>query len=436
MKTLKTILLGALVTFCVTACQNDEIDPQSQIPVPGENETLVDFELDASEILSLEGVSTRTNTPTYSKNNFKIYAFRQATDKSFKYEKTINVVGMTLTKNTAGNYILSGKDVVRIGIYKFLATYGTEQTNSIEPWKWASLEAGKMDIKAKLATEIFLPIGKTVTNLTEYDFKVSNPAAANEKVIETLKRAVSRVDIVFISARKMVGGGYFEQSYIGNYPDILGGYDTEIDLKFNNITWSMNYFGTPLGTPNAAKPLTLTLNDLKRGTGTDKKITIGTFKWDGTSAKATASPIFGSTYKTFDNVLPAHIRENGAHVFGPYLFPNAAAQADVSKIESLVLRGTDPVSKEVTTRTIPINDPFKLEQNKVTLIKVYVLQGTKPVDPTTPDPNKPDPNKPKDPDPGNPDPPTPPMVYETNVEFEVQITTAWLGSNSATAEID
>lgn len=464
MRTLKTILLSGVAALFMVACQSDDIESTPVNPplVPGENETVVDFALDVTAIPEI--VETRTFTPDYPnhKEKFFIYAFRKDDKGAFKYEKTISTAAMEVkydaTKKVA---TLSGQDIVRVGIYKFLATYGTEQ-GGVTPQTWTDLAKGVLTLKSQLGDEIFLPIGKDLSkdsDFKEFDFSISGSSGTNPKVTETLKRAVSRVDIVLVSAKKttLTGYPYMEQSYVGTESDILGGNDMAItvDMKFNDLTWTMDYLGAPATKVTATKPLNVKLADLKRGTG--GKITIGTYTWVAGTDKYANSPIFGDKYTAFDAVKPADIRKGGAHIFGPYLFPNAATLDKVSTLESLVITGTKGTEKIIRTITIP--EKLKIEQNKVTLIKVYVVQGgtpiTPPVDPTDPTKPKPDPDPtnpvspidPTDPtkpinptDPTNPKdpetPPTPPNVFETNVTFEVVIETAWLGSHHVTGEIN
>lgn len=124
MRTSRTILSMALVGLLMTACQSDDEQITSEIP---KDQTAVNFELDASAIkYDIVNNSGLKYSPTYGKEGFKIYAFKRilgGTD--YVYEKTINLASMTYSPQTKK---LIGNDILKIGTYKFLSTYGSDLT--------------------------------------------------------------------------------------------------------------------------------------------------------------------------------------------------------------------------------------------------------------------------------------------------------------------
>ena len=399
MKTLKTIFLGSLAAFFMTACQNDEIETPST-PTIGENEALVDFTLNA-DITSQDG-SVRTFSPTYSAGNFQIYAFKRE-DKEYKYFKTIDTSAMTYNSTSKK---LTGKATVDVGAYKFLTLYGTgtaqKGLKTIDWTKETTLKDATLQLESQLGGEIFLPIKKNAGKylnmadaLTTYYFKIDKNTGqpnetVNDKVVESLRRAVSRVDILMISAEKKVDAQgkvtYTEREYTGEKADITGAGIENIKFEFTDVNKGMSYIGDPSTAFNPTnKNLTATYTDFAKG----GKITIGNGK---------ATKVGTAGYNKYDKVEEGDIITKGAHIFGAYLFPNKTTAATTGL--KITIKGKDVEDSRVFT----MSSPIALEQNKVTLIKLYVT-------------HKED-------------------IFSTEVEFEVEVITDWLDANVVTGEIN
>ncbi len=122
----------------------------------------------------------------------------------------------------------------------------------------------------------------------------------------------------------------------------------------------------------------------------------------------TETAIGKGSYLSYDNISSNDLIFGGAHIFGNYLFPNSTADKTTS-LEIYI----EPEGGIGRTINVSYDNDHKLpiERNKVTIVKIYVLDS----------------------DPDNPNPPT---VFDTTVNFEVEIETVWNGSNEVTGEIN
>lgn len=391
----KSWLIMAVAGALFTACQNDD-DNFSAVNT-GE-ETSVNFELDASVLNYSPATSPLRYSPEYTAGNFSIYAFREQTAGAGNYvfEKNINLANMTYDETDKK---LKGKDALSIGKYKFVAAYGLNQSVITLP-TWGMLTDGYSITYTPSTTplqEIFLQEGN-VAGLTAYD--LGTTSTANPIVTATLKRVVSRVDVMFFKGKKNADGTYTELAYsTGN--DVFGGQTIEaLELKYQTLNNVMGYFGEYRTTG----PVNANVN-LSNFYGSNGIITIGD--------NNTGTIVGNNTYTKYDNVETADIIYGGAHVFGNYLFSNE----DDAKTTSLQVY-IKPVNGLGRTINVTIDDDTKLpiEKNKVTLVKIYVIDNGNT--------------------PGGPDEPEVPHVFSTNVNFEVEIITDWDGSNEVTGEIE
>lgn len=381
MNTLKKFSLFILAGLFFTACQNDDEAVVNQAGQLQEGErTPVTFELDAS-IITPNGPSlkaSRVMAPTYSTDGFSVYAFRKSGD-DYIYSETISLADAKVENQ--GKKIKGTANLI-VGEYKFVGAYGLRNSFSYTLPTW-NTQALTNDLlinyvpQQGLANELFLETDKEESTIRNYDFT----QGANETVSIALNRAVSRVDVMFISADKNEDGTYTEKAYTpGN---IFNDFDIDqLELRFGGLNNAMNLFGIDKTQSKISQNVKLTnLND---------RIVIG----DGTAS------IIGEGYTRFDNVQTSDIITGAAHVFGTYLFPNkdAAKSTDLD----IFISSTNGVE-----RTIPISidDDHKLplERNKVTLVKVYVLNGN--------------------------------HVFSTTVDFEVEIETVWEDPNEVSGEI-
>lgn len=370
MKTVREIILCSLAVLFVTACQND-VNPPMPEPATGEQAT-VKFELDASA-LKLGSTSTRTFTPQYARDGFSIHAFKLS-GSDYVFYKNINVSGMTYDPVERK---LTGTDNLEIGQYKFVATYGiANQSSRLVPddlnGKIITDNLGFSYNVSGPITEIFLE-NTDAASLPTPEFALQ-AGAANPTVSKTLSRAVARVDVMFLSAVRE-GSGYREVPYAGEGTDIFGGNEiTGFSLNFTNLNNRMNLFGV----------------DATQTQGTSLNVALGNFLETITIGDGSATLVGTTGYERFDNVLASDIMSGGAHVFGTYLLPYNEGATSTTGLQLVINRQTG------NSRTINItNDVTKLplEANKVTLVKVYVLNGNN--------------------------------VFSTTVDFEIVIDTVW-----------
>jgi len=395
MKTKLFFILTAAALF-TTACSNDD-DADLKVS-PATEQASVNFELDAS-MLAYNPTGGLRFTPSYTPNGFSIYAFRQVDGSAdYMFEKIINMANMTYRESDRK---LVGNDLVNIGTYKFIAAYGLNQAASVLNVPTFSALNDSYRITYQGGTtplgEIFLANGNTAS-LTEYELGIN---ATNPTVTATLERAVSRVDIMFFKGRKNDDGTYTELPYnTGN--NVFGTKTIEqVQLRYRTLNNIMSFFGDY----HTTAPMN---TNIELGNFANI-ITIG----DGDETIVGDNATFD---KRYDAIVPDDIIYGGAHIFGNYLFPNTD-DAKTTGLEIFI----KPVGGIGRTINVSVDDDHLLpiERNKVTLVKIYVLD------------NGPGPGPGPGPDPD----PEEPTVFTTNVQFEVEIITAWDGNHEVTGDI-
>lgn len=389
MKTTKTILFGTLATFLLAGCQKDDQGPSID-SLSGET-TQVQFELDASSFM--HNPITRAYTPTYNTNGFSIYAFKQS-GTDYLYQKTINLDNMSYSTETNK---LTGTDIIPIGFYKFLAVYGlNNQTSYLTAPNWGSTPRLANELNTTYngtgaLSEIFMQTDMTEGSLLSYPMGITEES--NPTVTATLKRAVSRVDILFIKASKDAEGVYTEQPYKTGANALGGKTISNLEFEMTNLNNTMSLFGVvPTGS---------TFNGTIAVKSPANSTVIG---------NAEATSVGTSTYNSYNDIQPTDIIKGGAHITGNYFIPNM----DNAKNSAFKLHitSTDGVSRTINVST-DADKYLPLERNKVTIVKVYILD-----------------------DPDDDDDDDDPDVFNTKVTFDVQIDTDWLNSNEVIGEIE
>jgi len=405
MKNLYLILIATSALFLTVACNKEnEIISENDVEI----EKSINFEV--AGMFTTSGVNSKAYTPSYEGNNLQIYAYKlDESSGDYFYSKTLslsNINYIPVTKTWKGNVVLE------VGTYKFLPTYGFRANNNIT---LSSLENQSLNTISEFTytpsstdafPEIFLPL-RTAEEIKSYN--ISALHTYNDTVRDTISRAVSRVDVMFIKARKE-GDTYIEESYSEGL-DIFGQMNLgKMEFRFVDISNKMNLLGeSQAGLTNAVINAPYT---------TQGGVTIGT--------NNSGTIIGNEDYFRFDSIQTNDIIKGSAHVFGSYLLPDF--NVPTSKLQLYV----EPLNKkgQWTSRTIDIipygeYDRIPFEQNKVTLIKVYVLRDDHlfGVDPGTPDPDP-------DPDDEDPDPdPIIPSASDFGVEIEVLVIDEWDESN-------
>lgn len=395
MKTSLAIFFTVFVGLLMTSCSNENDDLNVSTNGDPEGKTSVVFELDASAIGYDVSTKATQFSPTYTKNGFSIYAFRQVVGGTdYVYEKTVSLTNLSYSSSTKK---LTGSDLLPIGVYKFLPVYGLgNQSTRLTIPTWSNQTLSN-DFTISYGggsglTEVFLPITTgNIDALTSYEMGLTN--ATNPTVEASLQRAVSRVDVMFIKAIKGEDGTYTETAYPAG-KDVFGQKTTKaLQLRYKGLNNLMSFFGNDLTTSviNANINLDFSKGIVLKG------------------ENPTETTIGKENYLSYDNISSDDLIYGGAHIFGNYLFPNSNSD----KTTSLELY-IEPEGGLGRTINVSYDNDHKLpiERNKVTIVKIYVVDKT-----------------------DNPDNPNPPTVFDTTVEFVVEIETVWDGSNEVTGEI-
>lgn len=374
----KTYLVMALLAG-LASCSDDATVDKNMLPDDGET-TTVKFEMKANAGNYYSPLSRTVTPAAIAKENFRILAFKKTPGgEKYFYAQDVPVGGMNYDGST-----LSGTVRLPIGEYKFISTYGLAKDGK---FALPNLTAVTTELTDDLqithssvdgASVVFLEKG-SLESLHSYALGI-NPTS-NESVNASLTRAVSRVDIMFIQAKKNDDGTYTELS---DSADVFGVSKlANIEMQFTDLNRNVNLLGnkTTSGEGNLFTE-NFTISDLgntvTRGTSTDNT-KVGT-----------------TGYLSYDNIQPGDIKTGSAHVHGAYLLPYDEAKNNTGL--TLVL-----TNSKGDTRTIVTPKNLPLERNKVTLVKVYVLSGT---------------------------------VFNTDVDFNITIDTAWLEANSVEGEIN
>lgn len=375
---IKNLNLLAALLVCFASCSDDEAVDNTNL-LPGENEmTTVEFKMKANTGNNFSVVQRAINLPAITEENFRIMAFKKSPwDGVYRYAQDIPTDAMTYKADT-----LSGTVRIPIGEYKFVSTYGLVKPSMF------SLPA-----LAALSTELTNDLRITHANLDGYSvfflekgpledlksYKLGLNPTANDTVKASLNRGVARVDILFIQAKKN-GGTYIE---VSDSLDVFGKSEpANIEMRFTNLNQDVNLVGKRVVTGQTSlMNKNFTVPDL------GKTITRGVSDEDTQVGK--------STYLSYDNILPEHIKTGSAHVHGTYVLPFEGDEMPTTVQLALKNQAGD-------VRTINITDNIPLERNKVTLIKIYVLSGT---------------------------------VFSTDVNFKIDVSTEWFEARSVEGEI-
>ena len=374
----KTNLLVAMFA-CLAACSDDATVDNTLLPDNSET-TTVKFEMNANTGNYYSPLSRSVNPAAITKDNFRIMAFKKTpAGEGYFYAQDIPTAGMNYENN-----VLSGTVRLPIGEYKFVSTYGLAKDGgfalpSLTPVTTELTDDLNISHGTVDGSSVFFLEKGTIEALHSYTLGI-NPTA-NESVSASLSRAVSRVDIMFIQAKKNDDGTYTE---VSDSADVFGVSQlADIEMQFTGLNRNVNLLGTKTTTDEGSLfNENFTVPDLgntvTRGTSTDDT-TVGT-----------------TGFLNYDNIKTDDIKTGSAHVHGAYLLPYDEA-INTTNLTLVLTNGLGDKRTIVAPKNLP------LERNKVTLVKIYVLSGT---------------------------------VFNTDVKFNVTIDTAWLEANSVDGEIN
>lgn len=378
MKITKITFAAALLT-CIAACSEDESVNKNIQSYDGET-TPVQFEMNANTGNFYSPISRSVNLPEITKNNFRIMAFKKApANGKYFYAQDISTTGMDFTDK-----LLSGTVRLPIGEYKFVSTYGLAKDGGFAlPVLTPVTTELTNDLNIAHATvdgsSVFFLENGPLENLHSYELGINS--TVNESVSATLTRAVSRVDILFLQSTKNDNGTYTEVSDSAN---VFGTSKlANIEMRFTGLNKNVNLVGKKItNDDNSLFTANFQIPDLTN------TVTHGTSIED--------TKVGTPDFLTYDNITSENIKKGSAHVHGAYLLPFDEAKTTTGV--TLVLTNGLGIQ-----RTISVPDKLPLERNKVTLIKIRVLSGT---------------------------------VFNTDVNFNVTMETAWLEANSVDGEIN
>ncbi len=355
MKKIYRFFVLAAFAAVAASCSGDEGNTN---PVP-DAEGNVQFAFTAPQ---------RARGPVYSADQFRILAFRQ-NGSDYTYVQDIPLGGMNYTDRK-----ISGTAQLPSGNYKFLPSYGLMAPGN---YAWPALtdiplsDALYVTHTGESFPAVFM-LNQPLDAVPSYAVSLDGPI---QTVSATLRRAVSRVDVLFIRADKDAATGTYTEK-AGD--DIFGPEKlATVRLSYAGANSYLGLSGEKVdGTFDLSHTIDSPAAVLTMGTG--------------------SSTTVGSDGYDFENVLPADIVSGSAHLKGTYLIPNADNSATTGFTMLLT-------SGEGSTRTIALTDKIPVERNKATLIRIYVLGDN---------------------------------VFTTGAEFDVDVDTVWDGSNFVDGEID
>lgn len=338
------------------ACSNDDVNTDSVVPEKAGN---VQFALRTPQ---------KARGPVYTADEFRILAFKND-GSNYIYMQDIPTGGMDFDGTK-----LSGSVQLPAGGYKFLPSYGLVTPGN---YSWPTLTAAALSgaLYVTHTGESFpaaFMLNQALDAVPEYTVSLDGP---KQTVSATLRRAVSRVDVLFIRAEKNAATNAYTEK---QGDDVFG------PEKLANVKFSFTDANKFLG-----------LSGEKVDGLFDTEHTIAAPAAVLTMGTGTATTVGAEGYD-FESVQSADVISGSAHLKGTYLIPNA----DNTAATGLTLQLT---SGEGNVRTIALQNKIPVERNKATLIRVYVLGKN---------------------------------VFTTGVEFDVEVDTVWDGSNFVDEDID
>lgn len=368
----------AIASVTLAACSEDDSI------VPENGSASIHFEMQT--VVPSTAIVTRSFGPEITKDGFRIMAFRENEKGEFVYTQDVPTDQMALSGQT-----LAGQTILPVGQYKFVPTYESERTGA---YAWPSLTTDETVLSDTLSFRQTKLDGSSVLFLETRSFQdlpvygVGLTASTSDAVRSVLKRAVARVDLLFVWAKKNPDGSYTE---IAKSPDVFGGrMPRDIRLEFGKLNRAVSmtaeqtvnnkgftFFDENYSVSNMEKAVTI---------GTGSKTLVGT-----------------DEFIEYDNVRPADLLTGAAHVQGAYVFPFAMGGPFYTRLQIRLTRAINQV------RTLDIEPLIPLERNKVTLVKIYLT-----VD---------------DGGGGGGD------IFDSNVTFQVAVNTNWDGYNRVNGEM-
>lgn len=356
MKNLKINLFLAMAAVALSACQKDDVAPAAQDgnALPTEMAT-VKFNMKAD---ALKTPGTRAISQAYGIDDLRILAFRQSDENNFLYIADVDKAKI----NADGNGNFTGEAELPVGVYQFIPAFG---------------------LPAAGGTDVTIPVPVTTTNITEAmnithntgvlpaiflqekgktpDTYILGVKNETPNVSLNLKRAVARLDIMFVRGHKDEATGKYVED--PNDTSVFGettGLDS-LGISFTGINPTVQLMdGALVSGATRINP--------------DFDITLPDAMTEGTAAENSTLGTEGGE-NDFENIKPESIVNGGAHIYGPFVFPYETAAEGIDPemtTISITAKSTyDEATKQYIRRTITVPN-VKLVRNQVTLVKIFV----------------------------------------------------------------
>lgn len=350
---MKINLFLAMAAVAFTACQKNDVTPANQDgqALPAEKAT-VQFKMNTAALSSLK---SRAIPQAYGVEDLRILAFRQNDEGKFLYIDDVDKTNIT----GDANGVFTGTAELPVGVYQFIPAFGLPEPAGTDvtipqPDKNTNItDALNITHATGVLPAIFLQ--EKGTTPTPYTLAVNNTPA---QVSLNLKRAVARVDVMFVRGHKE-GDTYVEDpsdnSVFGTTTDL-----DSMGIALTDINPTVKIMDGALVTGTRIAP-TFTINlqeALTKGTANGNS-TLGTEGGDN----------------DFENIKPESIVNGGAHIYGSFVFPyESVAEGETPETTtlSITVKSTyDEETKQNIRRTITVPN-VKLIRNQVTLVKVFV----------------------------------------------------------------
>lgn len=358
MKNVLNVIALAALAAAVSACSTEN-----------EGERLPRSEGNVEFITRLPS-TVNTRGPVYTSEEFRILAFRKAdggNDYTYLYDIPVG-------KMQYDGSALKGGIQLPEGDYKFLPCYGLVTPGS---YSWPTLTDAVLndDLYVTHTEESFPATFMLNSQLDAVPSYTVTLDGEKQSVNSLLRRAVSRIDVLFIRADKDATTGAFTEKTGSDVFGPEGLASVKIDYTDAN-----NFLGLSgekvAGVFDVTHNISPAMSSVTMGTGS--ATTVETAGYD------------------YDNVLPADVISGSAYLKGTCLIPNT----DNAGTTGMVMKLT---SGKGSVRTITIGDKIPVERNKATLVKIYVLGDN---------------------------------VFTTELDLGVDIDTVWDGYNYTEEEIN
>lgn len=365
MKNTGSKLLIVIATALLTACSTED---KISLERPSGRGKVKFVTRTVSSVKSLRGTKA-----VQQKDEYRILAFKKAENGDCVYVQDIPLDAMSYDGT-----VLKGEAELPEGDYKFIPVYGLVKPGG---YLWPPLDKAVLDEHLCIShtggslPEIFM----TCTDPDKTPSYTVSEEGPSQTVTSLLRRAVSRVDVLFIRADANGDGTYTEKAGDDVFaPEGLA----RAELKLTGANNSLGLTGmraTPLSGP-AVFDTSHAITDPKAA------MTMGS---------GTRTRLGDPDYLTYDGVVPEDIIAGSAHLRGTYLIPNPDATPTVN----LALELTSGAG---SVRTVTLPGPIPVERNKITLVRVYVLGDD---------------------------------VFSNPVRLEVKVETRWDGTNGTDVDI-